>query len=266
MNRFVFAFCIIFCCLVAFYFLILKPEKYVEKDIYERIMQSGELRIGINTDSKPFAFYDEKGELVGYDVDLSKYIAQYLLGTKNKIKFIPVTPADRLVKISTNEVDIVIATMTITPQRQRIIDFSMPYDYAGQALLVKNTSKITSIGDLSGQNVGVIWGTTAEKNMLTLVPSANIVGFKTYRDAYNALKEGKIDVITSDDTILSRFVIEDSQVKLLPKRYSREPYGIGFRQGKGADKLKKSLDDAISDLKQKNVINRIHRQWLKNEI
>ena len=98
--------------------------------------------------------------------------------------------------------------------------------------------------------------------MNALVPSANIIGFKTYVEAYNALKAGKIDVITSDDTILSRFVIEDNQVKLLPKRYSREPYGIGFKQGKGADKLKKSLDDAISDLKQKNVIYRLRKKWL----
>ena len=252
----------IFVCLVAFYLLILKPEKYIETDMYDDIMKSGELRIGVNPDSKPFAFYNKQGELDGYDIELAKYIAQYLLGTNKKIKFIPVTPNNRLLKISTNEVDIVIATMTITPQREEIINFSIPYDSAGQALLVRNTSKISSIGDLSGQNVGVIWGTTAEKNMNALVPSANIIGFKTYVEAYNALKAGKIDVITSDDTILSRFVMEDNQVKLLPKRYSREPYGIGFKQGKGADKLKKSLDDAISDLKQKNVIYRLHKKWL----
>lgn len=254
----------IFLCLVAFYFLILKPEKYVESDMYENIIKNGVIRIGVNTDSKPFAYYDEKGELVGYDIDLAKYIAEYLLGTKNRIKFVPVSPSNRLMKISTGEVDIVIATMTITPQRQQIIDFSIPYDTAGQALLIRSTSKITSINDLPGLNVGVIWGTTAEKNMSALVPNAHIVGFKSYVDAYKALKNGKIDAITSDDTILSRFIINDNDVILLPKRYSREPYGIGFRKGKGSDKLKKSLDDAILDLKQKNVMNRIHKKWLKS--
>lgn len=254
----------IFLCLVAFYFLILKPEKYEETDVYESIMKSGIVRIGVNTDSKPFAFYDKEGNLVGYDIDLAKYIAEYLIGSNKKIKFVPVTPSNRLMKISTGEVDIVIATLTITPQRQQIIDFSIPYDTAGQALLVRNTSKISSIGDLSGQNVGVIWGTTAEKNMTALAPSANVIGFKTYNEAYKALKNGKIDAITSDDTILSRFVMSDNQVILLPKRYSKEPYGIGFKKGSGSDKLKKSIDDAISDLKQKNVINRIHRQWLSN--
>ena len=254
----------IFLCLVIFYFLILKPEKYVQNDIYETIMKNGIIKIGVNTDSKPFAYYNEKGELVGYDIELSRYIAEYLLGSNQKIDFIPVTPDNRLLKISTGEVDIVIATMTITPQRQQIIDFSIPYDTAGQALLVRSSGTITSIGDLTGLNVGIIWGTTAEKNMTALVPTAHIVGFKSYIEAYNALKAGKIDAITSDDTILSRFLSNDQDVILLPKRYSKEPYGIGFRKGKGADKLKKSLDEAILDLKQKNVINRLHRKWLTN--
>lgn len=252
----------IFLCLVAFYFLVLKPEKYVEKDVYESIMKSGIIKIGINTDSKPFAYYNEDGLLVGYDVELAKYIAGYILGSDKNIKFVPVTPSNRLLKISTGEVDIVIATMTITPQRQQVIEFSIPYDTAGQALLVRSTSKISSIGDLTGLNVGVIWGTTAEKNMTSLVPTAHIVGFKTYIDAYQALKNGKIDAITSDDTILSRFLTDNSEVTLLPKRYSKEPYGIGFRKGKGSDKLKKTLDDAILDLKQKNIINKLHKKWL----
>ena len=264
MNKLGLSLSLIFLCLVAFYWFVLKPEKYVEEDIYNSIKRAGVIKVGVNTDSRPFAFYDNKGKIQGYDIDLSRRIAEYILGSGENVKFIPVTPRNRLLKISTGEVDIVIATMTITPQRQEIIEFSIPYDVAGQALLVRSSSKISSINDLSGSGVGVIWGTTAEKNLAALVPNANIIGFKSYHDAYKALKNGKIEAITSDDTILSRFAMEDNQVKLLPKRYSREPYGIGFRKGKGSDQLKKDLDDAISDLKQKNVINSIHKKWLGN--
>ena len=252
----------IFLCLVAFYLLIMKPEKYVEKDIYDSIMERGYIKVGINTDLKPFGFYDKDGNLTGYDVELAKYIAEYVLGTNKKMQFVPVTPNNRLIKISTGEVDIVISTLTITPQRQLIINFSIPYDMARQGILVKKSSKISSISDLSGQNVGVVFGTTAEKNMSNNAPTANIIGFKNYNDAYKALKSGKINALTSDDTILSRYVIDDNELMILPKKYSREPYGIGFKQGRGADKLKKTLDEAISDLKQKNVIIRLHKKWL----
>ena len=263
MKNLIVIFSIIFALMLGFYYFVLRPEKYNEGDLYEQIMQRGKIKIGINTDSKPFGFYDKEGQVQGYDADLGRYIAQYLLNNPDNAEFISVTPSNRMLKVSTGEVDIVIATMTITPQRQEIIDFSTPYDTAGQALLVKSTSKITSIADLGGQNVGVIWGTTAEKNMLNLAPDANIIGFKSYGDAYNALKAGKINAITSDDTILSRFSLEDKEVKLLPKRYSREPYGIGLRKGKSTAKLKEKIDLAISDMKQKNVIARLHKKWLE---
>ena len=252
----------IFLCLVAFYILVLKPEKYETTDMFDDIINRGYIIVGINTEARPFAFVDENSEYQGYDVDMSKYIAQYILSDRTKVKYVPVTPSNRLIKLTTGEVDIVIATMTITPQREQIINFSIPYDSAGLALLVKASSKITSLSDLTGQNIGVIWGTTAEKSLQKLAPASNIIGFRSYNDAYNALKQGKVNAVTSDDTILSGFAIRDKEVKLLPKRYTREPYGIGFRDGKGSAKLRSALDFAINDMKQKNVINRLHKQWL----
>ena len=126
---------------------------------------------------------------------------------------------------------------------------------------VKSSSRITSMSDLNGLNVGVVFGTTAEKNMKNLLPSANLLGFKSYNEAYMALKEGKIDAITSDDVILNRFAIKDSSVKLLPKKYSKEPYGIAFKKGTSTNKLKEHLDILINDLQQKNIILKLRRTW-----
>ncbi len=253
----------IFLMLVVIYFLVFKPEKYQEKDLYDSILERGVIKVGINTDAKPFGFFDEHWNVQGYDADLARYIAQYILKSPNAVEFHPVTPANRMMKVSTGEVDIVIATMTITPQRLEIIDFSIPYDAAGLAMLVRSNSRITSIADLAGQNIGVVFGTTAEKNMLNLAPTANIIGFRNYRTAYQALKAGKIDALTSDDTILSRFVFEDKSVKLLPKRYTREPYGIAFRKGKTTKKLRENINFAIKDMQNKNVMLRLRRKWLQ---
>lgn len=262
MKKLGFVLTLIFLVLVGIYFL-LKPSKneFVEGDLYDEIIKRGKLKVGINVDSKPFGYINKNGKYAGYNVELAQYIAQYIIHSKDRLEIIPVTPSNRLIKASTGEVDIVISTVTITPQREEIVSFSIPYDVAGQALLVKTNSKITSMGDLANQNVGVIFGTTAEKNMKNLVPNANILGFKNYQDAYNALKTDEIQAITSDDTILSRFATDDSSVKLLPKRYSREPYGIAFKQGESTVKLKEHLDYAIKDLQRKNVISRLRKKW-----
>lgn len=253
---------LIFLCLVGIHFLLKPDEKeFVENDLYEEILQRGKIKIGINPESKPFAFTDKNGNYAGYDVELAQYITQHIFHNKNRLEIIPVTPSNRLIKASTGEADIVISTITITPQREELVSFSVPYDVAGQAILVKSNSSIFSMSDLAGQNVGVVFGSTAEKNMKTLAPTANLLGFKDYQEAYKSLKADQINAITSDDVILSRFAAEDSSVKLLPKRYSKEPYGIAFKKGDSTKKLKEKLDYAINDLQRKNVINRLRKKW-----
>ena len=245
-----------------FHILFLQPKsEFVEGDLYDEIMKRGKIRIGVSNESKPFAYTNEKGELVGYDVDLAKYIAQYIVKNREAVEIVPVETSERLIKASTGEVDIVISTLTITPHRQELVSFSIPYDAAGQAIMVKSSSEIRSMSDLNGQIVGVVFGTTAEKNMPDLVPAANLRGFKTYKDAYEALKAGHINAITSDDTILCGIAFNDKSVRVLPKRYSKEPYGIAFKKGDSTVKLKEQLDFAIEDLQQKNVIPRLRRHW-----
>lgn len=249
--------------LMTAYILILHPYKgeFKESDLFDEILQRGYIKVGINTDSKPYGFYDDNKNLVGFDVDFAHNIALYLLNNPNRLEFIPVTPSNRLIKASTGEVDIVISTVTITPQRQEVVKFSIPYDYAEQALLVRRNSAIKSMADLSGLNVGVVFGTTAEKNLKNMVPTANIRGYRTYKDAYLGLKDGQIDALTSDNTILKRFTIDDKTVKLYSIGHSNEPYGIAFKKGHSTKKLKERIDYAIKDMKRKNVLTRMKNKW-----
>ena len=248
-------------CFIYAVFFIARPNEFDENDLYDEIQNRGYIKVGINVDSKPFGFYDQNGNLQGYDVDLAHYIAQYILKNTEAVKFIPVTPSNRLLKASTGEVDIVISTVTITPQRMEVVDFSIPYDNAGQAILVKKNSQIKSLADLSGQNVGVIFGTTAEKNIKALSPTANVLGFKSYEDAYKALKTGYISAITSDDTILNRYVVEDATIQILPKRYSKEPYGIAFKKGKTSEKFKQNINYTVRELLDTGKILRLRKKW-----
>ncbi len=262
MKKFGIIFVIVFIALVIWnVFSDNSVNEFAQSDLLEKISNRGVLKVGVNPDSRPYAFYDEKGVLTGFDIDFAKQIASYIVKNPDRVEFIPVTPANRLIKASTGDVDIVISTVTITPQRKEVVSFSIPYATAGQAILVKSNSAVKSVTDLSGQTVGVIFGTTAEKNMKKLVPSAHLRGFRNYNEAYNALKNGEIAAVTSDDTILSRYAADDSLVKLLPRRYSSEPYGIAFKKGETSKQLKISIDYAIKDLRRKNIMTRLEKKW-----
>lgn len=232
-------------------------------DTLSAIHKRGKLIVGVKFDTKPFG-YLEKHELVGFDVDLARAIAKSILGSEDKIEFVQVTPSSRILALDTKQVDMVIATMSITPQRERMIDFSAPYYIAGQAILVPKNSKITSISDLNGKNVIIVYGSTAENNLRLIVPDAKIMGFRTYTSGYSALKQGIADAMVADDTILMGFAESDDNLKLLPKRYTKEPYAIGFKKGEESAKLEKKVDFILKDMKQNGDIARLKNKWVKH--
>jgi putative glutamine transport system substrate-binding protein len=203
------------------------------------------LVVGVKTDTYPFGYIDEKGHFAGYDAALGRLIARGILGSDKKIKFVPVTASDRMMKLYSGDIDMIIATMSVTSKRQEILDFSTPYHFAGQALLVKKGSDIKALKDLSGKRAIIVFGSTSEKSLRTAVPNVGIIGYKTYTDAYKALKAGKGDAIVSDDTILIGLSLKDNSVELLPKRYTKEPYAVAFRKGAESKDLLRAVNNVI---------------------
>lgn len=235
----------------------------VSQDLLKTIKNRGYIIVGVKTDTRPFG-YLENGKNVGFDVEIARYIAKDIFHDPSKVEFVQVTPSNRLYFLNVEKVDMVVATMTTSPERRAIINFSKPYFVAGQALLVRAGSPIKNLADLDNKNVGVLYGSTAEKNIRMLIPSVNVYGYKTYHDAYRALKAGTIQGITSDDTILRNYALTDSSVKLLPKRYTRELYAIGVRKGDDTKNLLKLIDMNISNMVNDGTLTSLKRKWKLN--
>ncbi len=225
------------------------------------IKQRDQLIIGVKIDTPPFGYLDKDGKNIGFDVDLAKLITKRILGDENKAIFIPVNTSNRIMKLSSGEVDMVIATMSITPQRQMILDFSIPYHIAGQAIMVKKDSKITSLMELQDKKAIIVFGSTVERNLRSNVPNITIIGYKTYPEAFAALKEGKADAMISDDTILLGQKMRDDSVKILPKRYSKEPYAVAFAKGEQSESLIEVVDSEIDNLVSKGVVRQLKAKW-----
>ncbi|MCD8378333.1 MAG: transporter substrate-binding domain-containing protein [Candidatus Gastranaerophilales bacterium] len=255
---------IILCIIGAvFYIYDYSSDEATQKggDLYKTVMKRGYLIVGVKTDSKPFGFIDTGGVNAGFDVDLAHRIAKELFHDPAKVKFVAVSDSERMYILNLNKVDMVIATMTITPARQNFADFSNAYYITGQSLLVRTGSTIRSLADLSDKNVGVIFGSTAEQTIKFLLPSAHVMGYKTYDEAYTALKSGKILGITSDDAILRNYSMKDGSVKLLPKKYSRDSYGVAFRRGSESSYMIDVVNNVISDMDNQGEFIKLRRKW-----
>lgn len=221
-----------------------QKEEQITNDL-ENIIKKDELVVGIKTDSYPFGYIDEKGHYAGFDAALARLIARGILGCDKKVKYVPVTSSDRMMKLYSKEVDMLIATMSVTSKRQEILDFSNPYYVAGQSVLVKKGSSIKSLKDLTNKTAIIVFGSTSEQSLRTVIPSLKVVGYKTYSEALKALKEDKADAIVSDNTILLGMQLKDDSVVLLPKRYTKEPYAVAFRKGAESQDLIRAVNNVI---------------------
>ena len=228
-----------------------KKTEEITVNTLNEITKRDEIIVGVKTDTYPFGYYDEKGHFAGYDATLARLIARGILGSDKKVKFVPVTASDRMMKLYSGDIDMIIATMSVTPKRQEILDFSASYYTAGQAILVRSDSNIKTLKELNGKRAIIIFGSTSESSLRTAVPNVGIIGYKTYTDAYKALKAGKADAIVSDDTILLGLALKDDSVKLLPKRYTKELYAVAFRKGAESKELIKAVNKVI-EIETKN--------------
>jgi len=226
----------------------------------ERITQRDKLIIGAKYDSRPFG-YVENNELKGFEIDLGKLIAKELLGSEDKAEFKQVLASNRILALSSGEVDILISTVSITEQRAKVIDFSKPYYETGMAILKQKDSDVRSIGDLNGKPVIYVLGTTGEKEIKTLAPRAKYQGFRTYTDAYSALKAGRSEVMITDKSILRGIALEDSNYILLPQTYTKEMYGIGIKKGEMSQDLKKEIDRIIMKLISTGELQKLMDKW-----
>ncbi|MCQ2789044.1 MAG: transporter substrate-binding domain-containing protein [bacterium] len=240
-----------------------KTQKQEEPDKLKEIEKAEKLVVGVKFDARPFSYKNEKGELVGFDIDLAKKIAETLLGDKNKIEFKEATPSKRILMLNSNQVDIVVASMSITTSRKQIVNFSKPYYIAGQAILVPKSSNITTIPDLNNKRVIVIHGSTAETNLKIVAPKAKIIGFKTYTEGFNALKAHQAEAMATDDTIIFGFLETNNNFKILPKRYTQEPYAVAVKKGEKYNNLLSKIDFLIETMQHNGELRNLRNEWIK---
>lgn len=220
------------------------------------------ITVGVKSDSKPFGFIDKKGDLQGFDVDIAHQIAKHILGDENAVDFVIVTPQSRIFDLNSKKIDMIIAIMSVNESRASVVDFSQPYFVAGQAIMVLKNSKVSSPVDLNGKNVGFVLATTGERTVRYLIPNAGLRATKTYPELFELLKKGEVEAIFADDSILYGFAMADKNVKILPKRYTREYYAVAMRKNEESKALKAAVDEALECMHSRGVINRIKEKWL----
>ena len=205
--------------------------------------------------------YEKGGEPVGFDIDLMDEIAKR---ANLNVEYQNVTFDGIIGGLSSNLYDASISAMTITPEREKKIDFSDPYFNADQSLLVPSDSGVGSVDDLGDATVGVQIGTTGEIKAKEFKEQGKVQGeirtFDTIEDAFAALNNGQIDAIINDLPVSQDEVnSSDGALEIVEVIPTGEQYGIAFPENSG---LIGPVNKARAEIKEDGTYEKIYKKWI----
>ncbi|NNM44572.1 glutamate ABC transporter substrate-binding protein [Knoellia koreensis] len=209
----------------------------------------GSFKIGIKFD-QPGLGLKEGNDYTGFDVDVAKYVAKELGHDEGDIQWVQAPSAQRETLLKTGQVNMILATYSITDKRKADVSFAGPYFIAGQDLLVRaDDSSITGPDSLTGKKLCSVTGSTSAQKVKDKYPGVQLQEFGTYSECVAALVAKGVDALTTDNTILAGYAAQDQykgKLKVVGKPFSEERYGVGIK--KGDVELCKKIDDALTKM------------------
>ncbi len=211
------------------------------------IKDKGKITIGVKFDVPLFGLKNPTtGSIEGFDIEIGKLITDAIFGDDTKVEFVEAVSKNREPFIQDGKVDLVISTYTINDTRKQVVDFAGPYYVAGQDILVKaDDDSIKGVEDLNGKKVCSVTGSTSLTNVQEKAPQADVsVVFDKYSLCVEALNDGRVQAVTTDNIILLGFVADsDGDLKIVGNPFTTEPYGIGLK--KGDTELRDFVNDVL---------------------
>lgn len=231
----------------------------------EQIIQKGEIRVGFDVGYVPFEMSDKKGNFVGFDVDLAKMMAKAM-----GVKFIPVNTAwDGIIPaLVTGKLDIIIAGMTVTQQRNLKVNFADPYIIVGQTVILngKHKDTVKSYKDLNDPKYTITskLGTTGEQAIKRLMPKAKYKSFEDATEAGLEVASGRADAFVYDLPTCAAFQARQgakANTVFLDEPFTFEPLAFAIR--KGDPDFLNWLNNFMRQIKNDGRYDKMYDKWLR---
>jgi polar amino acid transport system substrate-binding protein len=221
----------------------------------------GELEIGVKCDTPPFGWQDTSGRNRGYDVEVARQFARWAFGSASKVDFTCVTTASRIGTLTSGRVDIIISTLTWTAEREKTIDYSVPYYGAAGKLLVKNSVTAGRLTDwMKGKKIVSTSGSIYDRWIKNCFKETTFQVISSPSAGVLAVKNGQADALMYDDAFLVGVAATNSDLKLTSHKFLNVPWGVGIRKGE-AD-MKRWVNAAIRGMKARDMFWAILRRTI----
>ncbi|WP_217595070.1 transporter substrate-binding domain-containing protein [Cohnella sp. GbtcB17] len=224
------------------------------------VKKRGKLVVGVKVDYPPLGYLDEKGKNAGYEIGVVKKMAQYAFGDENAVEFVAVNATNRIPYLESKKIDFIAATLGVTEERKKQLDFSTNFFDGGAVTVVKKGSDIKQIPDLAGKKVIVIKGSTGSTYLEENVPTAEQIKIESNADALRALKDGRADAMFHDAVLMSEFVKTSTDYTIVGEQVAFAPMAIGVR--KNEPEMLAFVNGALEQMRKEDYFKTLIEEYL----
>lgn len=222
--------------------------------------------VGLDDSIPPMGFKDENGEIVGFDIDLAKAVAEEM---GMEVEFKPQDWDGIILSLNKGDVDVIWNAFTITDARRKEVNFTDAYLANRQVLTVKDDSEYKTMEDLEGKVLGIQLGSTAEQALDSHAEfKDSLKEVKAYSNNVEALMDldaGRVDTVLLDEVIAKYFISKkDGNYRVLDQDLGKEEYGVGVR--KGDEEFLEKLNEALNKVKNSEKGKEISEEWFTEDI
>ncbi|WIM67410.1 glutamate ABC transporter substrate-binding protein [Corynebacterium breve] len=238
----------------------LRPDDATPQERVPRIVRRDRLVVGVDQSQYLLSFRDPvTGELTGFEVELAREIAHDMLGTGAKVDFRFVDSSDRAKSLQEGRVDLVIRTMTVTPPRQDVVDFSTPYLSSNMRMLVPRGSNIVDISTIGKGTICVADGSTAVDMARVQAPDSYLLITNRWADCLMAVQQFQADAVLADDTILSGMAAQDPSTDIVSLPLANQFYAVGVK--KGNEGLVRQVNSTMERIRKDGTWIEMYNKW-----
>lgn len=230
----------------------------------KKVTDAGQLVLGLDVEFPPMGYYDEKGEIVGFDIDVAQEVCDRI-----GIKLVkqPIDWSTKEDDLNSGRIDCIWSGMSVTPMRIETMCLSEPYMKNEFIFLLLGESSVAELNDLKGKTVGVQVGSTAHDALKSseLSKEVETILFDDNVELLEKLKQGGMDAALVDSVVAYHFVNSQKESYfILPDSFGEDEYAIGFR--KEDQTLRDKVQEILGEMKADGTLGEISRRWFGSDI
>jgi polar amino acid transport system substrate-binding protein len=210
---------------------------------WSTIQKRGRLVIGVKDNLPPMGFRQPSGNLAGFEIDIARELAKELLGSTELVELVPLNNRDRLSAIWGDRVDVVVAHLSVTHNRARLVDFTVPY-YTDSTAVIANRSNLNNRFDQTSA-IAVIKGSSTIAVLQFLVPQAKLIGVDSYKEGLEALQAQKVQAFAGDSSALVQWLKEHPDYDRIKNLTSSHSLAIALPRGLQYEDLRLKISQVV---------------------